>query len=284
MRLIIALPSTVVAEANSLLEKTVKIGFMARALSIFKVKKLLIYRDVSEEVDERELIGKLFGYAICPQYLRKRLFPLDPDLKYVGILPPLNTPNHPIEKNIEELPEVTYREGLVIDRKGRKCLVDVGLEKDVVLYNARELKEGDRVILKITKKNGTIEGCKVKREDVPYYFGYEVYVTDFNLKGVISSFKGRALIVATSRYGKNVNESVPLLVEKMKEYRYNMLLLFGSPFRGLYELAKREGFDLDKTVDMVLNFVPDQGVRTVRVEEALYSTLAVINFLYHYFR
>ncbi|MEM4576793.1 MAG: RNA methyltransferase [Candidatus Nezhaarchaeales archaeon] len=284
MRLVVALPSTVVAEANSLLEKTVKIGFMARALSIFKVKELLIYRDVSTEVDEGRLVGKLFEYAICPQYLRKKLFPLDPDLKYVGILPPLNTPNHPMEKSIEELPDVTYREGLVVSRKGRKCLVDVGLDRNVVLYNAGELKKGDRVVLKITKKNGTIEAYKVKREDVPQYFGYEVCITDFNLKGVISSFKGRALIVATSRYGRNINEDAPILVERMKEHRYSVLLLFGSPFRGLYELAKREGFDLDKTVDMVLNFVPEQGVRTVRVEEALYSTLAIINFLYHYFK
>ena len=64
----------------------------------------------------------------------------------------------------------------------------------------------------------------------------------------------------------------------MKKHE-KMLLVFGSPFRGLYEIAKREGFDLDEEVHMTLNFVPGQGTKTVRVEEALYSTLAIINLL-----
>lgn len=281
LKFMIALPSTAVAEANSLLEKTIKVGLMARALSIFKVSDLFVYRDESEKIDERDLLGKLFNYIVCPQYLRKKVFPLDQDLKCVGILPPLNTPNHPTEKSLREVPEVTYREGLVMGGRGKKYLVDVGLDEPLALHASEELRRGERIILKIVKREeNVIEVCRVKRSEVPYYFGFEIHITGLNLGGLISSFRGRALIIATSRYGKEVHKEALNLMNKMKEHD-EVLLLFGSPFRGLYDIAKSEGFNLDDEVDMVLNFIPDQGTKTVRVEEALYSTLAIINFLYH---
>lgn len=278
MKIMVALPSTTIAEANSLLEKTVKVGFIARALSIFKVTDLFIYRDESWNVDERKLLGKLFNYIACPQYLRKKVFPLDPDLKYVGIMPPLNTPNHPTEKDLKDVPEITYREGLVVGKKGKGYLVDVGLKRPLILYTSEELRRGERIILKIVKKKETIELYKVERSEVPYYFGFEVHVTDLNLKGIISSFKNQALIIATSRYGRDVHKEYLNLITKMGKYN-RVLLLFGSPFKGLYDIARSEGFNLEDEVDMVLNFIPYQGTKTVRVEEALYSTLAIMNVL-----
>jgi len=280
LKIMVALPSTTIAEANSLLEKTVKVGFIARALSIFKVSDLFIYRDESWDVDERKLLGKLFNYIACPQYLRKKVFPLDPDLKYVGIMPPLNTPNHPTEKELEEIPEIAYREGLVVRKKGKGYLVDVGLGGPLILYTSEKLRRGERIILKIVKKQETIELYKVEKSEVPHYFGFEVHVTDLNLKEIISSFKNQALIIATSRYGRDVHKEYLNLITKMSKYN-RVLLLFGSPFKGLYDVARSEGFNLDNEVDMVLNFIPDQGTKTVRVEEALYSTLAIMNFLCH---
>jgi len=279
LRIAVALPSTALAEANSLLEKTIKVGFMARALAIFKVEQLIIYCDEGEGVDERALLGKLFNYLACPQYLRKRVFPLDPDLKYVGLLPPLNTPNHPIEKSVKDLPEVCYREGLVIGSAGGRYLADVGVEAPLAFQSSRKLRKGDRVILRIIKRGNEVAEVKeVERSEVPHYFGFTVDVTNLNLKGMISSFKGDALVIATSRYGREIHKEVQNLLELMKKHE-KMLLVFGSPFRGLYEIAKREGFDLDEEVHMTLNFVPGQGTKTVRVEEALYSTLAIINLL-----
>lgn len=281
MRIAVALPSTALAEANSLLEKTIKVGFMARALAIFRVEQLIVYRDETENIDERVLLGKLFNYLACPQYLRKRIFLLDPDLKYVGLLPPLNTPNHPTEKSIKDLPEVCYREGLVIDKRGESYLVDVGVEAPLALQSLRKLRRGDRVILRIVKRdNEVVEVREVERHEVPHYFGFVVDVTDLNLRGLISSFKRDALVIATSRYGKELHKELQNFLKLMRMHD-KLLLIFGSPFRGLYEIAKKEGFNLDDEVHMTLNFVPRQGTRTVRLEEALYSTLAIINFLYH---
>ena len=279
MRITVALPSTALAEASSLLEKTIKVGFMARALAIFKVEQLVIYRDETESIDERDLLGKLFNYLACPQYLRKKIFPLDPDLRYVGLLPPLNTPNHPIEKSVKDLPEVCYREGLVVGMVGKRYLADVGLEASLAFQSSRKLKRGNRVILRIIKRDEeVVEVKEVERDEVPHYFGFTVDVIDFNLKELISSFKRDALVIATSKYGKEVHKELRSLLELMRRHE-KMLLIFGSPFRGLYEIAKKEGFNLDDEVHMTLNFVPGQGTKTVRVEEALYSTLAIVNLL-----
>jgi len=281
LRITVALPSTALAEANSLLEKTIKVGFMARALAIFRVEQLVVYRDETENIDERVLLGKLFNYLACPQYLRKRIFPLDPDLKYVGLLPPLNTPNHPTEKSIKDLPEVCYREGLVIGKRGESYLVDAGVEAPLALQSLRKLRRGDRVVLRIVKRGDeVVEVREVERHEVPHYFGFVVDVTDLNLRGLISSFKKDSLVIATSRYGRELHKELQNLLRLMRMHD-KLLLIFGSPFRGLYEMAKKEGFNLDDEVHMTLNFVPRQGTKTVRLEEALYSTLAIINFLYH---
>jgi len=281
VRITVALPSTLLAEANSLLEKTVKIGFIARILSIFRVEEVIIYLDKSTSLDERVLISKLFNYILCPQYLRKRVFPLDPDLRCVGILPPLNTPNHPLEKRIAEIPKISYREGLVIGRRGRNhYIVDVGLEKPVIVHGKKALQQGDRVFLKLVKRDDDIEADLVEKKDIPYYFGFNVVVTSMSLRDVITSFKNKMLIVATSRYGREIQKEVEKLMERMREYNNRVLLLFGSPFKGLYEMAKIEGFNLDEMVDFTLNFIPEQGTKTIRVEEALCSVLAILNFLH----
>ncbi|RUM47233.1 MAG: hypothetical protein DSY37_02975, partial [Hyperthermus sp.] len=54
-------------------------------------------------------------------------------------------------------------------------------------------------------------------------------------------------------------------------------VLFGAPDRGLFEIAREERLELNSHVDYVLNTIPGQGTRTVRVEEAVAATLAIIN-------
>jgi hypothetical protein len=53
--------------------------------------------------------------------------------------------------------------------------------------------------------------------------------------------------------------------------------LFGAPSRGLHEIAKDEGLKLNELVDIIVNTIPKQGTETVRTEEALLATLAVLN-------
>lgn len=70
-------------------------------------------------------------YLECPQYLRKDLFPHHKDLKYAGLLNPLDTPHHLRQSEFSQ-----YREGIILDRpasqkKGKGSWVNCGIDKDV---------------------------------------------------------------------------------------------------------------------------------------------------------
>ena len=58
-----------------------------------------------------------------------------------------------------------------------------------------------------------------------------------------------------------------------------VLVAFGAPTQGLYEIAEREGVKLDDLADYVINSIPNQATETVRTEEALYATLSLLNVL-----
>jgi predicted SPOUT superfamily RNA methylase MTH1 len=56
-------------------------------------------------------------------------------------------------------------------------------------------------------------------------------------------------------------------------------VVFGSYRRGLREIAEVQGLRLEQLFDFVMNFIPDQGVRIVRTEEAVYAVLSVLNLI-----
>jgi predicted SPOUT superfamily RNA methylase MTH1 len=59
----------------------------------------------------------------------------------------------------------------------------------------------------------------------------------------------------------------------------NVLVAFGSPRKGLMEMATERGLELDRIFDYTVNTIPDQGTETVRTEEAINATLALFNVL-----
>jgi len=58
-----------------------------------------------------------------------------------------------------------------------------------------------------------------------------------------------------------------------------VLVAFGSPKQGLREILAHEGIKMEDIDAMTINTVPHQGTETVRTEEAIYITLAVINII-----
>ena len=91
----ILIPSSLTSESKDPRIKTYKVGQIARLASIFRVDKIIIYKD--PEYDDSKFIDLVLRYAETPQYLRKQLFPLRDELKYVGVIPPLRTPHHPLQ-------------------------------------------------------------------------------------------------------------------------------------------------------------------------------------------
>ncbi len=225
---------------------------------------------------ETQLVTTLLQYAATPQYLRRKLFPLNPTLQYAGIIPPLRTPNHQLNSKIEDLPPESYREGIILSVSNQECSVDVGLPKPLNIRK-QDAKPGERIVLRVTKTNA-IHAQAVPDSQIPQYFGLRTSTQTESLK---QSLEGDYdLRIATSRLGTPVNQLSEQLSKGMTNSK-KALILFGPPSEGLNQIATREGFNLDEKVNFTLNTVPDQGTATVRTEEALSATLALLNYFSH---
>jgi hypothetical protein len=55
----------------------------------------------------------------------------------------------------------------------------------------------------------------------------------------------------------------------------------GSPRRGLGEILADEKIQLDRVDSVTVNTLPSQGCATVRVEEAMFTTLSILNLVLH---
>jgi len=245
-------------------EKTVKLGAISRACSIYGVDIIEVFKDEKRR-GEPTLIRKVLEYLETPQYLRKRLYALDESLKYAGLLPPLRTPSHKPKVPVERLMVGEVREG-VTNADGT---VDIGLEK------APRLKEkagsGRRVTVRITSKNPL--GAEVTtREQVHEYWGYRV---ENRTKDEVLSDTRFALKIATSRYGNALQSQVFRLRESVLRAE-SLKLVFGSPSRGLFDIV---GQQLSQRVDFVINLFAEQHVETVRTEEAIFAALSLVNTL-----
>jgi hypothetical protein len=275
-KIAIAIPASLVSDIPHLREKTLKIGLIGRAAAIFRVKEIIIYPDdpKTDQKKEMDLIATLLNYMETPQYLRKRLFKLRPELRYVGTLPPLRTPHHPTESKIKDLKVGGYREGIVLAKTEKGSLIDIGVEKLALIPN-KKLAINQRVTVKIldVKKRPTVE--LADKKEIPTYWGYKVTVTKQPFGKLVKNL-AFDLTIATSKYGIPVLKVLQELIEKWRKAQ-NVLIAFGSPSEGLYEIVRHEGLDLDDVVDFSVNTIPKQGTKTVRTEEAVVASLAILN-------
>jgi predicted SPOUT superfamily RNA methylase MTH1 len=275
-KLSIAIPASVVSDIPHLREKTSRIGSIGRAAAIFKVDMIIIYPD-NPRVDQKGDIGlivKLLSYMETPQYLRKRLFELSPDLQFAGILPPLRTPHHPLNRNSRNIKIGEYREGVALSKARQGILVDIGVEQPALIKNA-EIRLGKRVTVKVVKTGQPIEAELADRKDVPIYWGYTV-TTERRSLGRMLEGGDFDVTIATSKFGSPFAGLKERLIEKLMSVD-SVLLVFGAPTVGLNEIAAREGLELNKIADFVVNMIPCQGTETVRTEEAVLASLAVFN-------
>jgi predicted SPOUT superfamily RNA methylase MTH1 len=274
-KLAVAIPASVVSDTPHLREKTAKIGLIGRAAAIFRVNEIVVYADNPKANQSRDvdLIVCLLEYMETPQYLRKRLFKIEPRLQYAGILPPLRTPHHPLNRKAVDLKVGEYREGVVLSETKEGLLVDIGVEQPALLRE-KQFAVGKRVTLQIVKAGEHVEAQAVSSE-VPSYWGYTVTVERHSLKRLVKDRKFD-LAVGTSVKGSKWLGVAGELAGKWKRAE-SVLVVFGAPTRGLHEIARDEGVNLAELVDFVVNTVPAQGTETVRTEEALLATLAILN-------
>lgn len=263
-KVVVSIPDSVLEEHASPREKTTKLGSIARTCAIFGVDLIEVFR-VERGPHESEKIRKVLEYLETPQYLRRRAFPMDEDLKFAGLLPPLKTPSHKARVFLKDIEVGEVREGIT----NGDGTVDVGLEEAPRLRDKTPANR--RVTVRVTGK-GPLTAEVIGREKAGEYWGYEVEV-----KSLEEAFDGREdlLEIATSKLGDPVRTSMPQLIGAVGRAR-GVKFIFGSPSRGLFDII---GPSLREKADFVLNLFSEQHVQTVRTEEAISAALALLNFL-----
>ena len=258
MELSIAIPSSYLEDSHDEKIRTYKVGLIGRAASVFRVSKIYIYLDT--ELDESHLISEILEYMETPQYLRKSLIPIKESLKYAGVLPPLRTPHHPVKRRRGELRVGEIREGYArkVGPNGR-VWVDIGVETPALLKG--EKREG-RVTVRVCSKTP----LEVELTEPQDYWGYRVEKVDLERLA-------KENLLITSRRCPAVD------VQELREYlkeKDRICVVFGSPKKGVFDIAEKAGVELE---GVCWNFIPNQGTKTVRTEEAVYSALSIINLV-----
>ena len=254
----IFIPNSFLSESKDLKIRTYKVGILGRALAIFQADNVVIYNDNHAKNEDGELdgdfIAEVLNYMNTPQYLRKKAFPIRPELKHVGILPPLRTP---------------HRQGFTVKRNKKGTYVDIGMDKLAFCKEQLTVKRiFDFKITKIAKKEVIV--TPDKPDDV--YWGYNVISSNKSLKNSLKLIKPD-LVVETTRYGDYIDSIFDELKHKVDECK-SIAILFGGPYSSIAEDVSNANWDLVK-----LNTIPAQGTETVRTEEAVVATLSLFNFM-----
>ena len=280
-KLTVAIPASTISDTPHLREKTAKVGLIGRAAAIFRVDEITVYPDnpKTDQARDIDFIALLLGYLETPQYLRKRLFKIEPRLQYAGILPPLRTPHHPVSRKTRDLKAGMYREGLVLSEAKDGLLVDIGVEQPAILRET-QYSVGERLTIQVVNADERVEVQAADREEIETYWGFKVHASDKPFAQFVAAGEFD-LTIATARLGINFSNIAEKILARWN-LSHRILLAFGAPSRGLHEIAKEEGTKLESIVDFVINTIPKQGTATVRTEEALLASLAIFNEQFNY--
>ncbi len=262
LKLAVSIPDTVLEEKESPRDKTAKLGLIARACAIYGVDVVEVFPDPGGRGEGEEIV-RVLEYLETPQYLRKRLYPLDESLRYAGVLPPIRIPSHKPRVPFGSVRAGEVREG-VTNGDGT---VDIGLEVSPRIEDG--IPAGRRVTVKVTSLKPPIARV-IQKEEAGEYWGYRVEKR--SLSQVLDDPRFDVK-VATSRLGAPLSQKLMELREAVRK-AVGVKLVFGSPSRGLFEIAGRE---LGAKVDFVINLFPQQHVETVRTEEAIFAGLGLVS-------
>lgn len=278
--IVVGFPTSVLDIEPDLRGKTRKIGCIIRFLSIFRVDKAVIYYDKTiplvRHKEYAKLITKIHKYIITPPYLRKKLIPLERELRFVGIIPPLRLNVFDVKKDQPNIGE--YRIGVVVKSDNNTVYVDVGLSRPIPVYCISYCpRPGNVIVVKITSLK-PLEGVYSNEFDKKVYVG--PMLEEGDLVDTIHYYRSRGyMILGTSRKGQVIDIHVLEEIGNMLKKMDGVYVLFGGPYAGLYEIDDFFNKDIDLLADLVVNTIPCQGTKTVRMEEALIATLSLLNIV-----
>ncbi len=162
-----------------------------------------------------------------------------------------------------------YRVGAVVESVGSdgSAWVEIGVDRPIPLRTDKNYPAGQRLNIRIFSRN-PLAAEPVDRKEIPQYWGYETEVVD-SLENYLGSRNANVLL--TSRKGKVVT---PELLGELGQKR-DLAVVFGSPAYGVDAFLSKAAVDRY----CMINTIPHQGTETVRVEEAVFATLALLNLV-----
>lgn len=270
----IAIPDSSLADEQAKREKSRKIAQIARACAIFRVSRIYLYRDRERDYShDRRLLKLILEFLDTPPYLRRILYKKLPELGFAGLLHPLKTPHHRPFVEPKDIRVGETRQAVAAKVKG-SYYVDAGLGKLIQLEGSAPV--GRRITVKFTSAYPALR-CKVaSKQDIKEYWGYEVK----EVQSLSEVLKGLgSVVVMTSRRGEPLSVYREELKQELKGP--SALVVFGSPNRGLFEILGDERRHPKEFTRYVLNFFPEQGAETVRLEEAILGSLSLLNYIVH---
>lgn len=191
----IALPGSILDNAQSAQLRAYLAGQIARAACVFQIDEVVIFDDMNDvaggkksEIEDADglktakrccvQLARILQYLECPQYLRKYFFPIHQDLQYAGLVNPLDAPSHLRQNDV-----FLFREGVVTNKPVKAnngSAVNIGLLQDVTIDKV--ITPGVRVTVKLQdhdpaqgkKQRGVVVSPKTPRIETGVYWGYSV--------------------------------------------------------------------------------------------------------------
>ena len=277
-------PSSLVREAEDKREATRKLGYVARAATVFRADRLFVFPD--RDGERRwggEFVRTVLAYAATPPYLRQEAWGRRDELEYAGVLPPLRVPS----RTVDDPDGSTTNQGIVteVGPEGR-VRVNCGLQHPISLLvpDGMAVEQGERVTVRISSREPV--RARLVDEAAP---GFVVEAADLS---AALAREDAGVRIATSRHGEEL--SVARLAELAPRVRADATVAFGAPGRGLPAILDRSVEELtagagggdaagaepvgpDPGFDLWLNAIPNQGSEVVRTEEAMFAALACLS-------
>lgn len=255
----IALPSSILLNAQSPELRIYLAGQVARAAAIYNIDEIIIFDEVAPDTpagrfqsrrrdvlsDPTSFFLHVLDYLETPQYLRRHLFPMSQELKLVGLLNPLALPSHLSRHEYSR-----WREGVAISRTNVNVqyrsesdppptrYVDVGQERLVEVE--RNVPSGQRVTVDMSPSGPEYDSCpgkylfgKLAEREAPVldgiYWGYRVRralcLSDVFSNSAVS--KGYDVTIGTSERGTPVTGSATDVPFSIPQYEH-LLIVFGG--------------------------------------------------------
>ena len=266
MKLSIAIPDSSLTDEKTLENKTRKIASIARSCGIFRVIDIIIYRDGKGNDNDSKLFVTILRYLETPQYFRRNVFGKTNLLKFAGALPPLKIPNQTGTSNAKELKKNDVREGVIVRVKGKKG-IDIGVNQIIDYYSKYDI--GKRVLVQIKNTFPDLAVKEITKNEISGYWSYSVRQSG-NLFSILSNWDG--IKILTSRKAKNLNQTY---IDELKKSEKSVLIVFGSTDKGIHDILGNKINNVQNA--KTINFFPNQGTETVRIEEAIIGSLAILN-------